>query len=411
MKEVLIGRQAIFDDRMKVWAYELCFRYGTTHALGSVTPGRATASVLTEALTTFGLDQLVGAQVASINVPREFVLMQPALPVAPERLLIEVSAREGGDLELVTALHAWRSRGFRVAIDDVKHDDPALEELYAAADVLKVDCLGRRLDDLKFDVRRLVRHRKSLLAEKLESRREVEDCKAMGFTLFQGYFLERPGMLRTRAVAANQAALVQLVVELQDPDCDVDRIEAVVQRDPGITYRLLRCVNSAAYGLSRRIESLHEAIVFLGAATVRNLTCLLLISNSGDQPRELLRMAMFRARLCELFAAACGFADRSRHFTVGLLSLFGALLEQPLETLLADLPVSKPLEGALLRFEGDAGRILAGLQALERADWSLLLAMGQAPESIQQCWMDAVKWVEEIDGLLLGTTPRAKSVS
>ena len=136
MKEVLIGRQAIFDDRLKVWAYELCFRYGTEHALGSVTPGMRTASVVTEALTTFGLDQLVGANMASINVPREFVLMQAALPVAPERLLIEVSAREGADRELLTALHAWRARGFRVAIDDVKHEDAALDELYSVADVL-----------------------------------------------------------------------------------------------------------------------------------------------------------------------------------------------------------------------------------------------------------------------------------
>lgn len=400
MKEVLIGRQAIFDDRLKVWAYELCFRYGTEHALGSVTPGMRTASVVTEALTTFGLDQLVGANMASINVPREFVLMQPALPVAPERLLIEVSAREGADRELLTALHAWRARGFRVAIDDVKHDDAALDELYSVADVLKVDCLGRRLDDLKFETRRLVRHQKVLLAEKLESRRELEDCRGLGFQLFQGYFLERPGTIRGQALAANPAALMQLVVELQDPACDTERIEAIVTRDPGLSYRLLRCVNSAAYGLARRIESLHEAVVFLGTATVRNLTCLLLLSNTGGQPRELLRMAMFRARFCELFAGVCGLTERSRHFTVGLLSLFGALLDQPMEKLLVDLPLSAELKGALLRFEGDAGRILAGLVSLERADWNPLLSLVNAPERIQQCWMDAVKWVEEIDGLL-----------
>ena len=149
-------------------------------------------------------------------------------------------------------------------------------------------------------LRQLAPYRVQVLAEKIETQEQLNAFRALGFDYFQGYFLERPGTIRGQALAANPAALMQLVVELQDPACDTERIEAIVTRDPGLSYRLLRCVNSAAYGLARRIESLHEAVVFLGTATVRNLTCLLLLSNTGGQPRELLRMAMFRARFCEL---------------------------------------------------------------------------------------------------------------
>src|SRR6188474_236115 len=90
MPDVLIGRQPIFDRRLEVHSYELTFRYGERSIENRVPAAAATARVLTDALTSFGLDRLVGAKPATVNVTRDFLLSHMPLPVDPQRLMLEI---------------------------------------------------------------------------------------------------------------------------------------------------------------------------------------------------------------------------------------------------------------------------------------------------------------------------------
>jgi EAL and modified HD-GYP domain-containing signal transduction protein len=405
MQDVLIGRQPIFDARLEVQAYELFFRFGAQKTTTGALPPSATIEVLTSALTTFGLDRLVGGKPAAVNVTRELLLSDQPLPVAPDRLILEISCHLGADPDLLASIDRWKSRGFRVAIDDVLCDDAGLRGLFERADILKVDCLGRRLEDLSRDVSRLREHGKPLVAVKLETRRELDGCIELGFTQFQGYFLERPGVVRTRGIQPARATVLRLLFELQDPAGDLRRIEAVVCQDVGLSLRILRCVNSAAYGLARRVDSIAEAVMYLGLANVRNLAGLLLVAASSNEPRELLRMAMFRARLCEILSSTLRQRDQARCFMVGLLSLFDSLMGEPLPKLLEGLPVSTEVRNALLHHQGEAGRILHAVLDLERAQWESVLALGLSPEQVQTAWLAAVQWVDMIEQQL--STPAA----
>lgn len=58
---------------------------------------------------------------------------------------------------------------------------------------------------------------------------------------------------------------------LEDPGASSVDIEAVIQRDQALAARVLRVVNSAAYGFSRRVETIREAVVLLGTRTLRGL--------------------------------------------------------------------------------------------------------------------------------------------
>src|SRR5262245_2457920 len=115
MRDVLIGRQPIFDGRLALHAYELFFRFGERSIVTRPAPSAATAQVLTDALTTFGLDRLVGRHPAAVNVTREFLLTNQPLPVDPERLILEISVLEGHDEVLLASLDRWKARGFRIA--------------------------------------------------------------------------------------------------------------------------------------------------------------------------------------------------------------------------------------------------------------------------------------------------------
>ena len=64
--------------------------------------------------------------------------------------------------------------------------------------------------------------------------------------------------------------MLQLLSALYDQDVPIEKIERMIARDTLLSFKLLRLVNSAAFGLSRNIESLRQAIMLLGLNKLRN---------------------------------------------------------------------------------------------------------------------------------------------
>ena len=113
-------------------------------------------------------------------------------------------------------------------------------------------------------------------------------------------------------------------------------------------YRLLRFINSAYFALPRRVSSIHDAVVMLGARNVRSWVMLVALATLPDQPSELVRTALVRARMCELVGKATGAHDAASYFTVGLFSVVDALMGMRMEDVLEELPLAPELTEALL---------------------------------------------------------------
>ena len=96
-------------------------------------------------------------------------------------------------------------------------------------------------------------------------------AKAAGCSLFQGYYFCRPTTFSGGALSANGVAQMRLVAALNQPSASVNSIEDLLKRDSGLSYRVLRSVNSAAFGLRREVRSIREALLFLGLDQVRKL--------------------------------------------------------------------------------------------------------------------------------------------
>ena len=103
-----------------------------------------------------------------------------------------------------------------------------------------------------------------VLADKLGTRPDHEVCIAAGCDLFQGYFFCRPAVVGTRGIAANRLALLQVVAALNDPAIELSDIEQLVARDVALSFRLLRYVNSAFFGLRGDVRSIGQALALLG---------------------------------------------------------------------------------------------------------------------------------------------------
>lgn len=181
--------------------------------------------------------------------------------------------------------------------------------------------------------------------------------------------------------AASRALALQLV-QLVTAEADTHEIEAVLRRDPALSYHLLRLVNSLGMGMSRQITSFSQAILILGRAQLRRWLNLMLFSaRSGDErsPMLLARVAA-RARLMELLAKAAGLdkSGQESAFMAGMFSLLGILFGMPLEEVLRPLKISDTLLAALLAHEGDVGRLLTLVEAAERPDLAALAPCLQA---------------------------------
>jgi len=119
-------------------------------------------------------------------------------------------------------------------------------------------------------------------------------------------------------------------------------------QDVAMSVKTLRYVNSAAFGLAHGVDSIRHAAVLVGRDTLRSWTVLELMSSFADTPIELARLALVRARFCELVARRCGLADPDAFYTVGMLSLLDAMTNSSMDAVAERLPVTHEMRRALL---------------------------------------------------------------
>ncbi|MEO1528696.1 MAG: HDOD domain-containing protein, partial [Planctomycetota bacterium] len=163
------------------------------------------------------------------------------------------------------------------------------------------------------------------------------------------------------------AAIIRVVNELQRPDLSAARTERILQTDANLCYRLLRFVNSATAATTQQVESVKQAAILMGIGRIRSLASMMLLSAVDEnKPRELIKVAMMRAKMCELLARAAAEADSDRFYTLGLFSVLDALLDQPMEEVVNKLPLSSEMKAALVRRSGRLGEVLTMVTDYER---------------------------------------------
>jgi c-di-GMP phosphodiesterase len=368
MNEVCVARQPIFDRRLEVVGYELLFRAGdATTAVVADSEG-ATANVVLNSFTELGLERVVGARPAWINVSRDFVLHGFARSVPPELVLLEILEDELIDDELVSAIKALKDQGHRFALDDF-HYRPSAEPLLELVDVVKLDLLELGRDNLADEITRLRPYGVLLLAEKLEAQEDFAYCLNAGCDLFQGYFFCRPELVQGRRVDANRLSLLRLLAALQDPDIELPDLERTIALDVGLTYRLLRYINSAFFGLRQEVRSVGQALALLGMEKLKQWAALSIFTSIETKPAELSLIALIRARFCELAVEHETGANSSELFTLGLFSVIDALMDLPMTEVLERIPFPEDMRRALITHEGPKGRLLACVTALEMGNF------------------------------------------
>ncbi|MEQ8483312.1 MAG: HDOD domain-containing protein [Pseudomonadales bacterium] len=392
MQSFHLARQPIYDRHLRVGGYELLFRPDAGAGDAGVVDGdRATSEVISTGIVDIGLERLVGTVPAFINVTARFLQGELPLPQRKGQIVLEVLEDIPIDEALVARLRELSTAGYRLALDDFVFR-PGCEALLPMVDYVKLDVLALGEDALGEYVTRLRPYGALLLAEKVETHEVMTRCAELGFDLFQGYFFCRPKIITGKRPEASRVTVMHLLARIRDPEASLDELEQLVSRDPAISFRLLRYINSAYCAVSVEVTSIRQALVLVGTRQVRDWATLMLMSRlSDDKPSELMVTALVRARLCERLGQGLPGYDRSQCFTLGLLSVLDALLDQPMADVVGQLPLDEATRDALVGEPGPLGTLLAQVLAYEQGRFT---DAGEAAGRLAPAYVDALAFAD-----------------
>lgn len=395
LADIFVGRQPIFDSDLKVVAHELLFRSHDTDKSGVIDGEQATTQVILNTFLEIGLDRLIGNGLAFINMTRSFFIGDNPIPLPKERFVLEVLETINIDDDFKAALKNLSDEGYTIALDDVVNPED-VASLIEIADIVKLDILGSDAADIRHYVSYMRPYNVKLLAEKIETYEKFELCKILGFEYFQGYFLSRPNVVKGRSIPKARRTILRLLSELQKPDLEIRSLEKIIGHDVSLSYKLMRLINSAMFGTKERVGSLLQALTLLGIRQIKQWVSLIFLSKVEDKPRELLVTSILRAKMCEILAKALKYKNPDTGFTVGLFSLLDALLDLPLEDILAQLPLSDEINDALLRREGRFGELLKSVIAYEKGEWEEVQDIKLDKKAITEAYLQSVDWTNTI---------------
>jgi len=140
----------------------------------------------------------------------------------------------------------------------------------------------------------------------------------------------------------------QISEMINDPRYTADDMGKVIAKDPGLSLRLLKIVNSSFYGFQARIDTVSRAITIVGIEDLRNLVLATsVIDKFNNIPAEVVDMTDFWLRsihcglIAKLLAKESSVLHSERLFLTGLLHDLGSLVmyskipDKALEVLLA----------------------------------------------------------------------------
>ena len=235
-----------------------------------------------------------------------------------------------------------------------------------------------------------------LCATNVNAAAQYQFCKSHDMDLLQGIFYTLPEAKEKQTLSPSQQTLMELLVKLQETDAEPDDLADTINQDVSLSYKLLRLINSAFFGLPREVSSTKQAVMMLGLSKIKTWASLLCLSGMDEKPNELRSVAMTRARMCELLAKYYK-GQPDVFFAAGLFSTLDALTDRPLADLMDRLPLSDELKTALLERQGPAGFALHDTLNYERGEWNHVDTSSIPKEILVRTYLDSINWTRELN--------------
>ncbi len=401
--DIYVARQPIFDIKKCIFGYELLFRTDMANFFPEIEGNSATSQLLSNSFLNIGIEKIAGSNLAFINFTQELLLKQLPLMFSQDRLVVEILENVQPDRAVIEACQEIALNGFIIVLDDFFYK-PSLEPLIEVADIIKIDIKATPLEEIGELVKKMTERGVDLLAEKVETHDEYKKALKMGFRYFQGFFFSKPEVLLGKEISTPQMQLLEIMAEVNKEDFEFNRLEKMIVRDASISYKLMRLINSAFFKRAKEISSIRQAIVMIGEAGIRRFLSLISMAGlAANKPDELIRVSLVRAKFCELLGNHSGNGEPSELFTLGLFSLIDAIMDDSMENLMSQIPLSSNIKEALISGTGDLSGYLSLVESYERGYWGEIEEaaniIGIDQGDLPRQYMKSLSWADSMNVL------------
>lgn len=395
-KDLFINIQPLLLSTGKTFGYELIDRGNT----GEVDEKIVNLNGFNRTVDALGLKEIENDQYYFISYSAQLLSPAVANLLPKEKFIIQVTpAANMTANDLVTCLEL-RKKGYKLAISGLMSAD-VTPELLKIADYFK---FSQEDDNIHIQKRLIAENsRIRFIAVNVNTLSDFQAARENGFKLYQGFYFNEPvATTKTKELSPFKANYIRLLrLSSMEGPMDFQEISNIISNDVALTYKLLRILNSAAVGL-RNVSSIAMAVAYMGEENLKKwISVLALRGVAEDQPMEIFRMSLIRARFGELLAPYFRIKyDPNKIFMVGMLSLLHVALEVSREQMIQDMPVADDIRESLLTKSGVYTGILRFYENYEYANWDDVTAFTEDnrldSQLVNDKYIEAVKWYNDL---------------
>jgi c-di-GMP phosphodiesterase len=393
---VFVARQPVFDQNERIFAYDLVLHDAPGES-GHFEESSA-ERLVNEIFLEIGLDRVSEGHGVLLTANRD-MLLRGLLHVLPaDRVIIQIPGAVAADAQILPACNDLARAGYRIALQALLPDAAFAKGLLDVAQLVNVDVAGLTPAALARIAGELRGPQRRLMAVNVKHAGERKACAALGFDLFAGYRFSAPETYTRKEIGIEQLLTFRVLKMVRDPKASDSDIEDLIRRDVGLSYKLLKIVNSAATG-AREIWSIGHALRLLGREQVARWLSVLLVSdgNSDGVRAELMHLSLMRARMCELVADEVGLRQaRGPAFLVGMISVLDQILEIPMASICDAMDLAPDLRSALIGRRDFFGDVLRLVEAYIAGEWatvtSVAASVGIDAAKLQPPYLESLSW-------------------
>ncbi|CAM3280149.1 HDOD domain-containing protein [Filibacter tadaridae] len=374
---VFVGRQPILDVNEKIFGYELLYRNSEKNFFPTIDPNQATIGLLVNTFLSIGIDNVVGNCVSFINFTGELLAQDLFSSLNPDQVIVEILEDVEITPSLISKLYKLKNDGFKLALDDfiLQEQYQIHTNLFNLIDYIKVDFLHTTLIERHKIENFAKKHPHiAMLAEKIETKEEFLAAKKSGYTLFQGYFFSKPEIIKRSGIPSNANLHLHIINQITKDTPNIGNIADLIMHDVSLSYKMLRFINTLAFGVPKQINSIKQAIVIIGLRETKKWMYVLALQEIGtgttkNNVKALIEYSLTRAKMCELLAKKAGKKNADEYFLAGMFSLIDVIMNQNWEDILTHLPLSNGVAHTLTGQKTEITPYLELTKAVERFDW------------------------------------------
>ncbi len=398
----------LFDDSLRVKAYSL-FSQKTNmlrnpSLLGTGARDGAGSIVGLEVIDSMGIDTISRDKeiFVSVNNISLFTDIEKQCKEVPrERLVILIDNSVKCEPMYIDRIKALKAEGFKIAIrrltvQDFEPYKPIISLLdYIMLDNKKIDISKAKIYFSK------VYPNVKLCAINVETQDIFDDLvKEGGYSLYEGEFYRLPVTKGLKEVAPLKVNYIELLNMVNDDDFDLTKAADIIGRDTALVLNLLGIVNKMS--VNSEITSIRHAAAMLGQKELKKwINTAVTNQLCADKPNEITRVSLLRAKFAENMAPFFEMAGQSQElFLLGLFSVLDIILDMPMSDALKKVRVSKQIEKALVKGEGEFADVLKFVTAYETANWGeidrIMLLKNIDNDALFDAYKESLEWYRDL---------------